>query len=136
MTTYTKRQKTASEAHQLAELMQQVAEQYCESEDDSRRLDRALLMARIGVTIMAYTARAAEYSAYLSSEWWQDQAQYAKHRADHRCQFCRARGKDHGGDAVLHAHHASYKRLGEDDEIDDLVVLCADCHAALHSIDK
>ena len=32
----------------------------------------------------------------------------------------------------LHPHHVEYRSAGGEDELDNLVTLCAWCHAALH----
>ena len=45
--------------------------------------------------------------------------------ADHKCEKC---GEDR---RALHLHHITYERLGEE-EIDDLRILCSDCHLSIH----
>jgi len=64
------------------------------------------------------------YAEYLQSDHWKQFAAEAKERAGNRCQLCNADGE-------LHTHHRTYDRLGEELP-EDVVVLCADCHAKFH----
>ncbi len=43
-----------------------------------------------------------------------------------RCQHCGARGQ-------LHVHHQVFRSHGGTDSIDNLITLCARCHACVHS---
>lgn len=65
------------------------------------------------------------YDDYLSSDHWQDIRQLALERAQHRCVTCNS-------SKSLHVHHRNYSRLGNE-RIEDLTVLCADCHALFHA---
>ena len=64
------------------------------------------------------------YQEYLQSDHWKQFAADAKERAGNRCQLCNSDGE-------LHTHHRTYDRLGEELP-EDVVVLCADCHAKFH----
>ena len=66
------------------------------------------------------------YYEYIQSKEWIKKANAAKKRADGRCQLCYK-------DGSLHAHHRTYKRLG-DEKPNDITVLCANCHAKFHDI--
>lgn len=77
----------------------------------------------------------ASYCDYLRSEHWQSFrkrffstsaiARKLRQRfGELRCQFCFASG-------VLHLHHRTYKRLGKE-RLDDVVLICADCHNEAH----
>jgi 5-methylcytosine-specific restriction endonuclease McrA len=51
--------------------------------------------------------------------------------ADYKCQLCNT------GNIQLNVHHRSYDSRGNPDyEIDDLIVLCKDCHEIYHKKDK
>lgn len=64
------------------------------------------------------------YAEYLLSPWWQKRRKRALKRAGYRCQQCRCRG-------MLHVHHLTYARLGQERNA-DLEVLCERCHAYRH----
>lgn len=64
------------------------------------------------------------YYTYLESEQWQQRRQFMLRRAGYRCQICNGRGN-------LQVHHRTYERVGAE-RIDDLTVLCADCHKLFH----
>lgn len=65
------------------------------------------------------------YDEYLKSEYWRDVRRVALHRAGERCQLCNARDR-------LQVHHRCYTRRGLPGELEDLIVLCADCHGRFH----
>lgn len=65
------------------------------------------------------------YAEYLQSEYWQDLRNQALDRAGYRCQLCNER-------KGLQVHHRSYERRGLPGELQDLTVLCGDCHEAVH----
>lgn len=69
---------------------------------------------------------AQTYADYLKSERWATLSSLAKHLAGWRCRVC------NGAEIYLETHHRSYQRIGKPDEIDDLTVLCADCHGIFH----
>ena len=69
--------------------------------------------------------RRVDYHDYLTSDAWHAKRTLALQRAGHRCQLC----SSHSG--PLNVHHNSYERLG-DEEQEDLIVLCRDCHQRFH----
>ena len=70
------------------------------------------------------------YCEYIRSSAWRTKASVAKERASWRCQLC----NEHKDNVQLHAHHRTYERLGHE-RIEDITVLCADCHAKFHNKD-
>ena len=64
------------------------------------------------------------YENYLRSRKWAVTRALAVHRANRMCQVC-------GERYYLEVHHKTYKRLGNE-EPDDLIVLCRSCHAKVH----
>ncbi len=69
--------------------------------------------------------RSMPYRDYLQTPEWAERRRGALRRADHACQTCGAGGR-------LHVHHRTYERRGEEPP-DDLIVLCEDCHLAVHT---
>ena len=65
------------------------------------------------------------YGEYLQTSHWQAKRREALEHAKKRCQYCGARAVE------LHVHHKTYERRG-DERMDDLIVLCKDCHAKVH----
>ncbi len=70
--------------------------------------------------------KAMSYKKYLQTPEWQHMAGTTKKRANYRCQLC------NNGDQILHAHHRTYERRGEELP-KDLIALCADCHELFHT---
>lgn len=70
------------------------------------------------------------YEKYLQSDRWATLSSITKHLAGYRCQVCC------GAEIQLEVHHRTYENLGKPAEIDDLIALCADCHAIFHTAGK
>lgn len=68
--------------------------------------------------------KALDYKVYLQTEEWKQTRSFALNRAGLRCQMCNRATK-------LQVHHRTYERLGEE-WLDDLTVLCGDCHKTFH----
>ena len=70
--------------------------------------------------------RMASYEKYLKSPHWQKTRKnyFKKNRAE--CVAC-------GSIGLLHLHHATYRRMGIEEE-GDLVALCEVCHKEIHHI--
>lgn len=68
------------------------------------------------------------YADYMLSPDWarRKRRYYQRHRK--RCRACRATER-------IHLHHKTYKRLGREWDR-DLVPLCEDCHARVHTTQK
>lgn len=66
-----------------------------------------------------------DYKAYLQTEHWQ-KVRRLKFQEINKCQLC-------GSTKRLEVHHNSYKNLGlEEKHLEDLTVLCHDCHSTFH----
>jgi hypothetical protein len=65
-----------------------------------------------------------DYHKYLQTEHWQKVRQAAIERAGARCQLCNKPG-------ILHVHHRTYENVGNE-QPEDLIALCAHCHAKFH----
>ena len=70
----------------------------------------------------------SKYNEHLSSKEWAAMRRTAMRRAKYACEIC---GAKRISDNPLHVHHLTYERMGSED-IDDLVVLCEDCHNEVH----
>jgi 5-methylcytosine-specific restriction endonuclease McrA len=66
-----------------------------------------------------------DYWQYLRSDEWKARRRDARHRAGNQCQDCSV------SNVVLHVHHLTYERLGQE-LASDLRVLCLTCHAERH----
>ena len=71
------------------------------------------------------TYKPIDYKWYIQSFIWKAKAHRAKELAGFKCQLCNANQE-------LHAHHRTYDQLGFE-KIEDITVLCADCHAKFHN---
>ncbi len=65
------------------------------------------------------------YYEYLKTSDWKFKSTYMKNKAGWRCQL----SSNHSGG--LDTHHRTYDRLFQE-EPEDLIVLCRDCHAKHH----
>jgi len=69
------------------------------------------------------------YRTYLNSKQWKKLRQSARFRAGNQCEMCKEGGAEH-------VHHIRYPKRFKDDHIDNLVVVCKNCHEKLHGIRK
>ena len=68
------------------------------------------------------------YQDYLQSAHWKDVKQrYYRSKFKKECFIC---GKKN---LPLHLHHRTYKRLGKE-KLNDLILLCENCHHLLHKM--
>jgi nucleoside 2-deoxyribosyltransferase len=65
------------------------------------------------------------YSNYLLSDEWRKLREQAVQRAGYKCQMCNSNGE-------LHVHHRTYQTFNTDSVINDLIVLCKNCHEQFH----
>lgn len=71
------------------------------------------------------------YDEYLKTSHWQKVRQRKIKDVGYKCQICGESGKE------LHLHHNSYEHKGEEQHyLEDLVVLCCDCHNLFHKYKK
>jgi 5-methylcytosine-specific restriction endonuclease McrA len=70
------------------------------------------------------------YRQYLQSPHWHDVRKrfWNSKLCDGTCEVC-------GGTERLQVHHNTYKRIGNE-RLNDLVLLCDDCHKEAHRIEK
>ena len=61
-----------------------------------------------------------EYKRYLRSPEWRERRKMFLEMANNECEECGSKKK-------LQVHHKNYDCLG-DEEVDDVEVLCKDCH--------
>ena len=64
------------------------------------------------------------YGEYLKSPEWREKRAACFKRDNYTCQDCKKV-------PALHAHHGTYERVGNEN-IDDLISLCEECHADRH----
>lgn len=72
--------------------------------------------------------RAMAYADYLLTPEWKRTRRFAITAAEYRCQRCQRRT------LRLDVHHLTYERLGHEDLMVDLEVLCRACHAKEHGV--
>jgi len=70
------------------------------------------------------SVEADHYSVYIQSVEWQVKSSLERTK-NPNCSLCNRKG-------VLHVHHRTYVRLGEEKD-GDLIVLCSDCHELFHN---
>lgn len=75
--------------------------------------------------------RSPEYERYIRSEAWKQKAAERMSIDDYKCVMC-------GRPAAccrrsLQVHHISYKNLGHENALTDLVTLCGACHRKIHN---
>ena len=70
--------------------------------------------------------RRADYERYLKSYHWKCKRRAALFHHGKRCFKCGESGR------ILQVHHLHYRSLGNENVATDLVVLCKECHKALH----
>lgn len=75
-----------------------------------------------------YVNNQMTYKMYLSTPYWQLVSYLAKRKAKYKCQLC-------GNNKSLNVHHKTYENKGfEIMNMDDLIVLCQDCHQKFHEV--
>lgn len=67
----------------------------------------------------------AKYKKYLGSNEWKNIRNKRLERDGFKCVCC-------GAAANLEVHHTTYDRIGNEN-IEDLITLCKDCHKAIHN---
>ena len=68
-----------------------------------------------------------DYYAYLQTPHWKEVRNLKLHQVGGKCQLC-------GATKRLEIHHNSYEHLGKEEYyLNDLIVLCHECHAKFHN---
>lgn len=71
--------------------------------------------------------QAMPYDEFLQTIYWDIIRGYKLYKAHYKCELCNQNGQ-------LHVHHKTYENHGNEHEhLDDLIVLCRDCHAKFHN---
>lgn len=65
------------------------------------------------------------YKQYLETNHWQNVRENKLKESNYKCQLCSKK------DIELHVHHNTYENIGNE-EMNDLIVLCKDCHSKFH----
>lgn len=66
------------------------------------------------------------YNVYLKSDHWRSTRLKVLQFSNFKCNGCRS-------SSMLNVHHLTYKNLGHE-EMNDLMVLCRDCHKLIHML--
>lgn len=70
--------------------------------------------------------KSMKYSDFLKTPYWKAIAEKKMQQSGFKCQLCNENGK-------LNVHHRTYATHGEEiSNMQDLIVLCAPCHAKFH----
>ncbi len=94
--------------------------------DEQRRIDNEAEWEerRTQEQRVLHILKTMPYAEYLRTVHWDEIRRGALRRARYRCQLCNKQG-------VLHVHHRTYDRRGEE-RWNDVIVLCANCHGEHH----
>lgn len=95
---------------QLQAILQAYAEDDIEDQKASRRESNLALMP---------------YEQYLQTPEWEMKRDAALQRANKRCELCNST-------KFLQVHHKTYENRGQE-PLEDLIVLCRDCHSKFHN---
>lgn len=70
--------------------------------------------------------RQLSHADYLKTPHWRWLRKWALHYADYRCQLCNSNKN-------LEVHHRTYENIPDEDDYNDLIVLCNECHGHFHT---
>ena len=68
-----------------------------------------------------------EYLEYLKSEEWREKRKEILEDRNNECEEC--------GEKATQVHHLNYDNIGEEED-DDVLVLCNECHKEIHNKDE
>lgn len=102
---------------------------------DAARQARIALVERQRRIESTHPAQLA-YDEFLDSLYWVCLSDWIKYVAGYRCQSCRRKYGALSQGRGLNVHHKTYAHRGFEypDHLDDLEVLCRDCHSRTHGI--
>lgn len=66
------------------------------------------------------------YSEYIKSKKWKELRRKAYKRSSNKCEFCEKK--------AYAVHHVKYPKRFEEDNLDNLIVVCKKCHELNHGI--
>lgn len=76
------------------------------------------------------TNKKQEYQEFLETDYWKNVRETKISMSGYKCQLC-------GSKSNLNVHHNSYEHHGQEHKhLEDLVVLCRECHEVFHKIGK
>ncbi|GEA18927.1 hypothetical protein E306M_20640 [Moorella sp. E306M] len=105
-----------------------------EKEKQARRLDEQELRRRIQFSRPEAASRKVTTTTYERNPYV---AEYARRRANGRCQLCHqpAPFLNPDGEPFLEVHHIVWLSRGGEDTINNTVALCPNCHRKMHILD-
>jgi len=65
------------------------------------------------------------YNGYLKSQAWFEKKEAVHKRAEYTCEICKTA-------TSFQVHHLTYERVGNEN-MEDLIAVCASCHEELHN---
>lgn len=92
----------------------------------TENVKKVILVMEHGETI-CFKSKKYNYTDYIQSEKWKEKRKIKLKQVNNKCQLCNASNTE------LHVHHNNYDNLGHE-SINDLTVLCKDCHEKFHDI--
>ncbi|WP_406677724.1 HNH endonuclease [Moorella sp. ACPs] len=105
-----------------------------EKEKQARRLDEQELRRRIHFSRPEAASRKVTITTYERNPYV---AEYARRRANGRCQLCHkpAPFLNPDGEPYLEVHHIDWLSRGGEDTINNTVAPCPNCHRKMHILD-
>lgn len=96
------------------------------SDEDFELIEDAVAIVRVANHITdQYGNSKTNYQEYLKTQRWK-QIKAIKLSYNNKCQLC-------GSKDNLQVHHSTYEHVGDEkNHLEDLIVLCKDCHAKFH----
>ena len=73
--------------------------------------------------------RRKEYQEFLKSDFWISLSDCKKAKVDCKCEKC-------GKSEFLECHHIIYRSSWYDTKLEDLIILCRECHKKEHNIES
>lgn len=70
------------------------------------------------------------YKNYIKSELWEQKKEERMQIDDYKCVMC---GRPRDRCRVFQVHHITYRNLGHENALTDLVTLCGSCHKKIHN---
>lgn len=99
----------------------------------SPRMALLLSLADEELTVTELEQRDSWYRwQYLRTRHWRELTQAVRARAGNACEVCGHPATSRRDPAhVLHVHHVTYDRVGEE-RLEDVQAVCASCHSTVH----
>lgn len=114
---------------------QQIHEQQIKCYSDIFNDEKSSLYNRLQALKFIFTYEDCEklqklsYEDFLNTKYWDLVRRYKLKRSGFKCELCNSNGK------TLNVHHKTYDNHGmEHDNLEDLIVLCRNCHEKFHDV--